>query len=244
VRYGHYWRVLPKYVRSPISRALGFLPRHESIKRALFSLDVPERIQRYQQVFSLMPAEHIDNLFRDEALPLHAADALLECWKDLDPLIEHTDELGGLQFLEIRSALPDELLMYTDKLSMAHGLEARVPYLDQEIVEYVERLPASFKVRLGTGKWLHRRLCKNFLPEKILKRKKLGFQTPIDEWFRESLTGKIDETLLDNHALMFQYLRPHAVQRLVKEHKNGRFNHSKILFSLVVLEEWLRHYLR
>jgi asparagine synthase (glutamine-hydrolysing) len=55
--------------------------------------------------------------------------------------MKSTDELGGLQFLEIRSSLPDELLMYGDKLSMAHGLEARVPYLDHEVVEYVERLP-------------------------------------------------------------------------------------------------------
>jgi len=62
-----------------------------------------------------------------------------------------TDELGGLQFLEVRSTLPDELLMYADKLSMAHGLELRVPFVDKEIVEYVERLPASFKVRNGSG---------------------------------------------------------------------------------------------
>ena len=244
IRYGHHWRRLPGYVRSPLNLALGLMPRNEAIKRALFSLDVPERMHRYQQAFSLMPAGFIDNLFQEEVLPPDADSELLECWKDLEPLMKQTDELGGLQFLEIRSSLPDELLMYADKLSMAHGLEARVPYLDQEIVEYVERLPASFKVRLGSGKWLHRRVCKNFLPEEILKRKKLGFQTPIDEWFRESLSGKMNETLLDNNSLMFRYLRPHAVQRLARDHKNGRGNHSKILFSLVVLEEWLRHYLK
>ena len=74
-----------------------------------------------------------------------------------EELIEHTDELGGLQFLELRSTLPDELLMYADKMSMAHGLEVRVPYLDREVVEFVERLPARFKVRCGSQKWLHRR---------------------------------------------------------------------------------------
>jgi asparagine synthase (glutamine-hydrolysing) len=119
-----------------------------------------------------------------------------------------------------------------------------VPYLDQEIVEYVERLPAAFKVRAGSGKWLHRRVCKRFLSEKILQRKKLGFQTPVDEWFRESLTGKMDTMLSDGSSLMFDYLNPNAVQQLVKDHKDGRCNHSKILFSLVVLEEWLRHYLK
>jgi len=243
IRYGNYWRRLPKGVRSPLNLALGRMPRNEAVKRALFSLDVPERMHRYQQVFSLMPGEFIDNLFQEEVLPPGTAGELFECWKDFEPLMEHTDELGGLQFLEIRSALPDELLMYADKLSMAHGLEARVPYLDQEIVEYAERLPASFKVRLNSRKWLHRRVCKKFLPAEILQRKKLGFQTPVDEWFRESLTGKMSETLLDSSSLMFKYLRPPAVQRMVNDHQSGRSNNSKILFSLVVLEEWLRHYL-
>ncbi len=85
-------------------------------------------------------------------------DKALECWADLTDLLSETDELGGLQFLEVRSTLPDELLMYADKLSMAHSLELRVPFLDKEIVEYVERLPASFKVRNGSRKWLHRQV--------------------------------------------------------------------------------------
>ena len=72
--------------------------------------------------------------------------------------MDETDELGGFQYLELRSTLADELLMYSDKLSMAHGLELRVPYLDKELVEYVERLPAAFKVRYATRKWIHRRV--------------------------------------------------------------------------------------
>src|SRR2546422_1196083 len=98
--------------------------------------------------------------------------------------MEQTDELGGMQFLEIRSTLPDELLMYTDKLSMAHSLEVRVPYLDKEIVEYVERLGASFKIRRGSQKWIHRQVCQSFLPASILNRKKRGFAVNVvDSWF-------------------------------------------------------------
>ena len=89
--------------------------------------------------------------------------------------MEHTDELGAFQLLEIRSSLPDELLMYADKLSMAHSLEARVPYLDRTVVEYVQRLNANFKVRNGTRKWLHRQVCQRYLPRRILARKKRGF---------------------------------------------------------------------
>ena len=106
-------------------------------------------MRRYQQVFSILPARTIDSLFRDGLVPGGAGDEILKCWDDLGTLIESVDELTGFSFLEIRSALPDELLMYTDKISMHHSLEARVPYLDHEIIEYVERLPAAFKVRKG-----------------------------------------------------------------------------------------------
>ena len=85
--------------------------------------------------------------------------------------MEHTDELGGFQLLEIRSSLPDELLMYADKLSMAHSLEVRVPYLDRTVVEYVQRLGANLKVRNGTRKWLHRQVCESYLSPRILKAK-------------------------------------------------------------------------
>ena len=115
-----------------------------------------------------------------------------------------TDELGGLQFIELRSTLPDELLMYADKLSMAHGLELRVPYIDKEIVEYVERLPANLKVRHGSRKWLHRQVCRAYLPESILKRPKRGFGVNVvDDWFRGSIDGKMAETLLDSGSKIY-----------------------------------------
>ncbi len=152
-----------------------------------------------------------------------------------------TDELGGFQFVELRSTLPDELLMYADKLSMAHSLEARVPYLDREVVEYAERLPASFKVRNGGGKWLHREVCKAFLPPAILRRKKRGFaMNVVDEWFRAAQSQKMEGMLLDPQSHIFDYLRPSAVRGLLDQHQSGASDHHKILFSLVVLEEWFR----
>jgi asparagine synthase (glutamine-hydrolysing) len=155
--------------------------------------------------------------------------------------MEGTDELGGLQFLEVRSTLPDELLMYADKLSMAHGLELRVPFVDKEIVEYVERLPASFKVRNGSRKWLHRQVCRTFLPESIVKRPKRGFAVNVvDHWFRGVVDNKMADTLLDGESRIYQYLRREAVRELFEQHVAGRNDNHKVLFSLVVFEEWLR----
>ena len=151
------------------------------------------------------------------------------------------DELGGFQLLEVRSSLPDELLMYADKLSMAHSLEVRVPYLDRTVVEYVQRLDASFKIRNGTRKWLHRQVCQNYLPPRILKRKKRGFAVNVvDQWFQSTLKSQFSELLLDTSSLMFQLLKPEPVQKLLKDHQSGRQDNHKLLFSLVMFEQWLR----
>lgn len=241
VRYGALWGGLPKPVRTAVGSVISALPRNEMLKRGLHSLDVPERMRRYQNVLSLLPGHEIDGLFQDGILAADTGDKILECWQDLVPLMGETDELGGFQFVELRSTLPDELLMYADKLSMAHGLEIRVPFLDKEIVEYTERLPSNFKVRNGSGKWLHRQVCQAFLPAAILRRKKRGFGVNVvDDWFRGAARKKMEEILLDSESQIYRYVRPSAVKRIYEEHRSGQNDNHKILFSLVVFEEWLR----
>ena len=191
--------------------------------------------------FHSRPAETIDGLFREDVLPEKQGHELVEYWDALRPQMEHTDELGAFQLLEIRSSLPDELLMYADKLSMAHSLEVRVPYLDRTVVEYVQRLDANFKVRNGTRKWLHRQVCQHYLPPQILKRKKRGFAVNVvDEWFQSSLNGELPGLLLDESSLMFGLLKPEPVRKLLRAHRSGRQDNHKLLFSLVMLEQWLR----
>ncbi len=241
VRYGTLWAQLPRWVRTPISSAISALPRNETLKRGVYSLAIPDRMRRYQHVLSILPGDQVDELFQDGLLDSDSGDTILDSWADLADLMERTDELGGLQFLELRSTLPDELLMYADKLSMAHGLELRVPYLDKEIVEYVERLPANIKVRNGPGKWLHREVCRTFLPDSVLRRRKRGFAVNVvDDWFRGAIDSRMTEALLDSGSRIYEYLRPAAVRDVFEQHAAGRHDNHKILFSLVVLDEWLR----
>ena len=241
VHYGDWWRWLPTVFRSSVGFAVDRLPRNETLKRGVSSLGTLDRMKRYQDVFSLAPARIIDGLFRDDTLPRRNGDELVDYWRGLIPQMAHTDELGGFQLLEIRSSLPDELLMYADKLSMAHSLEVRVPYLDRTVVEYVQRLGAGFKIRNGSRKWLHRRVCERYLPSRILKRKKRGFAVNVvDDWFHSSLTGELQEVLLDESSLMFGLLNPKPVRRLLESHQSGRQDNHKVLFSLVMIEQWLR----
>jgi asparagine synthase (glutamine-hydrolysing) len=241
VHYGNWWRLLPRALRSLASFAVHGLPRNETLKRGVVSLGTEDRLKRYQDVFSLAPARVIDGLFRDDTLPKQNGHELVDYWRGLVPQMAHMDELGGFQFLEIRSSLPDELLMYADKLSMAHSLEVRVPYLDRAVVEYVQRLGANFKIRNGSRKWLHRRVCENYLAPRILRRKKRGFAVNVvDDWFRSSLDGELHDILLDRSSLMFGLLKPEPVSKLLKTHRSGRHDNHKLLFSLVMFEQWLR----
>jgi asparagine synthase (glutamine-hydrolysing) len=241
VRYGSYWRGLPKWVRSPVSKLVNTLPRQESLKRAMYSLGDPDRMRRYQQVFSIQPGHRIDSLFKADQLPDGAGDRVLDGWSDLEPAIQQLDELNGFHLLELRSSLPDELLMYGDKLSMAHALEVRVPFLDRELVEYVQQLDASFKVRNRSQKWLHRQVCQDFLPAEIMQRKKRGFAVNVvDDWFTSALSGQMDGYLRDGKSHMYEFIEPHVVQGLLQEHTTGAQDNHKILFSLVVFEQWLR----
>lgn len=244
IQYGDYWRKLPEWIHVASAALIKGLPRNELLKRGLYSLNIPDRMKRYQQVFSILPGESIDSLFQEGLLPANVGDLVLEYWTEIETLIKNTDELGGFQCLEIRSALPDELLMHGDKMSMAHSLEVRVPYLDKEIVEYVERLKAGYKIKKVKGKWIHRQICNDFLPKAILRRKKLGFATNVvDSWFQKSMNSKMKDHLLDESSLMFQYLRPKPVKKLLDDHIAGKNDNYKILFSIVAFEEWLRTFM-
>lgn len=241
VAYGDHWRGLPAGVRALAASVVNRLPRNETLKRGVSSLGTDDRLLRYQDIFSLAPAATVAALFQDGALPSGVGDQPLAAWSELLPQMAHLDELGGFQLLELRSSLPDELLMFADKLTMAHGIEGRVPYLDREVVEYVQRLDSTLKVRRGKGKWVHRAVCRQFLHPRILKRKKRGFAVNVvDGWLNSSLTGVLADALQNESSLMYRWLRPEPVRQLLREHQAGRQDNHKLLFSLVMFEQCLR----
>lgn len=239
VHYGPRWRRLPRAVRQVLGAAVNQLPRNETAKRGVYALSIQDRLARYEHIFSLAPAEKIAGLFREDLRP-HALEPVAS-WPALLSQAEHLGDLAAFQHFEIRSSLPDELLMFADKLSMAHSLEVRVPYLDRTIVEFAERLDPATKIRGMKGKWLHRQVCETFLPAPILRRKKRGFAVNVvDRWFQSPSSGALSDVLLDEDSLMFELLEPRPVQALLEDHRSGKNDNHKLLFSLVMFEQWLR----
>jgi asparagine synthase (glutamine-hydrolysing) len=140
-------------------------------------------------------------------------------------------------YLDTHLLLPDGLLIYGDKMSMAYGLEQRVPFLDVEFMRFVERVPAHLRVRRLRRKWLYRRALTSLLPAEIVNRRKRPFATPYDRWLRQSLGDELSRRW-QHGAGVAELVAPAAVQRLVEEHRSGRADHKRVLYCLLELAHW------
>jgi asparagine synthase (glutamine-hydrolysing) len=150
--------------------------------------------------------------------------------------------LRRILYFDQTSWLPDNLLERGDRMTMAVGLEARMPFMDHELAAWVARLPDRYRVRGSTGKWLLREAARGLLPRQILERKKIGFRVPIDQWLRGPMRAFLLDHLASNQARTARYYRPAALQRVLDEHLGGRVNHEKLLWSLLNLELWCRRF--
>ena len=143
-----------------------------------------------------------------------------------------------MQFLDLVSYLPDDILTKLDRASMAIALEARVPLLDHRLVEFAWRLPRRAKLRNGTSKWLLRQVLNRYVPAALVERPKMGFAIPLAEWLRGPLRDWA-ETLLDEQRLRETGLvNTGRVRALWKEHIDGRRNHQHLLWDILMLEAW------
>jgi asparagine synthase (glutamine-hydrolysing) len=143
---------------------------------------------------------------------------------------------------DFHNYLPGALLPKVDRMTMAHSLEARSPFLDHEVLELSARLPESLKVRGTTTKRILRELFAGLLPETITKRGKMGFSVPLGLWFRGPLATPLRDILLADNARVFQYLRRAPIKALFEENAAGRADHGKRLWALLNLEIWLQKY--
>jgi asparagine synthase (glutamine-hydrolysing) len=148
------------------------------------------------------------------------------------------DAIGRLTLVDLHSYLPGDILTKVDRTSMAASIEARVPLLDHKLVEFAATLPSRLKVRNGVGKWIFRRAVQGLVPPAVLAKRKQGFGVPLRLWFRRELRWRID-ALLRPDSVIYEYLDPVAVRRVVGEHLSGRRDHSPLLWKLVVLQLWM-----
>ena len=192
--------------------------------------------QRYRGVSMGMPAALRGQLLgrREGATAVDAAfRACLEA-------VPKKDVLNRMLYADAKIWLPDDLLLKADKVTMANGLELRVPFLDHKLVEFAATLPADLKLKGRTGKYLLREAMKNVLPKRIINRSKKGFPVPTESWLRGDLKDFVRDTLLASDAACRSYMDSRVIEKIVSEHEQGTENRRQEIWTLLVFEVWHR----
>jgi asparagine synthase (glutamine-hydrolysing) len=150
------------------------------------------------------------------------------------------DPLNRALRIDTAGWLPDDLLMKVDRTTMAHGLEARVPFLDRRVVDLAMRMPAGVKWRDGAGKWVLRSAFRDLLPPDVVQRPKHGFNVPLASWFRGPLRTLISEDFPRDAQSSAPWLSTGTTRELVARHVEGRENLARPIWTAYALAVWFR----
>jgi asparagine synthase (glutamine-hydrolysing) len=164
-------------------------------------------------------------------------DAVATYARQIEPA---ADRLTSLLNADTRFFLPNDMLVKVDRMSMAHGLEVRVPFLDTRLVEFAQRLPARYKLHRGRRrKHVLREALRGSVPDALLEAKKSGFNTPIELWLRGSLRELLLDVVQAEKSALSRYLRVAEIELLAREHAERRADHAHALFTILMLGLWL-----
>lgn len=226
--------VIRRLSKFPLSTP--FLLRTSRFLRAL-SDDPQRRYARWVSHFDLQQqAVLFSSAFLKQVRGIDPERLVLDVYQQTDA----THLLDATLDVDVRTYLPDDLLVKVDITSMANSLEVRAPFLDHPLMEMAASLPPSLKIQGLEKKYLLKRAMADLLPVEILNRPKQGFIVPIDHWFRHDLQEMAYDTLLDPRSLGRGYFRPEVVRRLLDEHVRGVQNFHRQLWNLLMLELWHR----
>jgi len=233
-------------------------------RRALANVITSVSADRWSQVLSIIPANIRPRQVGDK---LHKFAGVLSAKADTDlyrRLVTHWDParvvpgvaeakgalwdaqleldftglLERMQFLDLITYLPDDILTKVDRASMAVALEVRVPLIDHRVVEFAWRLPRAAKIRGGVSKWLLRQILFRHVPKSLIERPKMGFAIPLGEWWRGPLRSSAEDLLGELRLREAGLLDPAYVREIWRDHLDGRRNHEYMLWNALMLEAW------
>jgi asparagine synthase (glutamine-hydrolysing) len=237
--------LVPGALRAPFFGLLGRLypkadwaPKVLRAKSTLEALAL-DPVEGYFHSVSILSDPLRRRLFRDsfrrELGRYHAIEVLK---RHLDRAPEHP--LSRVQYLDLKTYLPGDILTKVDRASMAHSLEVRVPILDYEFVEWVAGLPPEMKLRGREGKYLFKKAMESYLPKTLLYRPKMGFAVPLASWFRGPLRARVKEALASPALLDTGIFDERFLARMVEEHGSGLRDFSAAIWSVLMFETFCR----
>jgi len=158
-------------------------------------------------------------------------------------VVDRADSLNRVLYCDIKTYLPEDILAVTDRLSMYHALEVRVPFLDHKFMEFCATIPAEMKLKWLQKKYLLKKAAKSYLPEEVIKHRKQGFVGPMTRWLKNELKPYVVNTLseknLDRHGLLSR----NTVKNILDEHFSGREIHDTLIWSMIIFQAWFNRYI-
>jgi asparagine synthase (glutamine-hydrolysing) len=235
-------RLIPQLVAQlpPTSQKKGAVNK---LKRFVEGSVLPRELRQYRWN-TFLSDEHRDLLYsRDFRSSLGDSSAYSSFTGHLGSAAA-ADPLWQEQYADIKTYLVDDILTKVDRMSMAHSLEARVPFLDHRMVEFAAGVPSDLKLKGTTTKYLLKQAMAGKLPREVLTRKKEGFSIPIKNWLKEELQPMMQEVLSPGRLDREGIFNSAWVEKLKSEHIQGSANHSHQLWALMVFEIWRDQYLK
>ncbi len=242
--YERYWRWLPHALRAGLEGATAGLDRRRPLSRRVAKLLSGAGLEgdaRLTNYFLWSSDAQLRELYTPEfRAELGSTSAVAPMRDFLAPLPESVSELDRMLLLEQRFFLADHNLMYTDKMSMAAGVEVRVPFLDLDLVDYAARIPTGLKQRGRVGKWVLKKAMEPHLPHDVIYRPKSGFGAPLRRWMRGGLRPLLRDLLSTESLRARGLFEPGSVQRLIEKNESGEQDAAYTLLSLLTIEIWCR----
>ena len=229
--------VLPMVRMLPVDRGSAWKSKVRYMRGFLESADRPAA-DSYQSYVGILSAGEARGLLSPEFAAQVAGHQSTQV-ADYHRQAPTNDPLNQMLYADLKTSLVDSLLAFTDKMTMAVSLEARVPLLDYRLIELAARIPSRLKLKGWKGlKYIFKKAMADRVPDEVMHRKKRGFGTPISRWFRNDLRPLLNEYLSAERIAARGYFRAEAVQKLIDEHLREQADRSEHLLALLTLEIW------
>lgn len=242
-----YWNWMPKVILKGVDYCTTRLDLRKPLQRRVAkvfsgaSLEGDDRLINY---FRWINTSSLNKLFSSDIRAYLAASAPSLPMSDyLEELSPDISPLERMLVLEQRFFLADHNLNYTDKMSMAAGVEVRVPFLDHDLVDFAARIPIKYKQRGSVGKWVLKKAMEPYLPKDIIYRPKSGFGAPVRRWIMHDLRELLGDILSVDSLKNRGLFSPLAVHQLIKDNSVGKIDASYTILSLLCIEIWCRKYI-
>jgi asparagine synthase (glutamine-hydrolysing) len=234
-------RKLLAYVADSLNSTHPKVRRLKKISREL-PLDPSDRMAGY---FAWLPSKDVFGLFNTEISSMLSLENISTGYYKhlLGKIPMEKDKVNQMLFLEMSTFLTNHNLNYTDKMSMAVGVETRVPYLDINVVNLSARIPSSLKLKGNTTKYLLKKVAEKYLPKDVVYRPKTGFGAPVREWVKNDLSEMISDRLSEQTIKKRGFLSGSAVNRLLKKNREGQEDNAYPIMALLAIESWFEQFI-